>query len=155
MTRARWRRRLLGSAGFSLSELAVGMSVVGVLASIALPTAWTMLPAATARGGAREIQAALNQARMVAIQTRQNVCVRAVAGGLKLLQGTCAGTAWVGQDTSDSGVITLSSAAVPSGTWPVFTPFGTASTSGVLTVHDPSGSSVTVTVQPSGQVTTP
>jgi len=155
MSQAYRRRRLLGSAGFSLSELAVGMSVLGVLATLALPTAWTMLPASTARSGAREIQAAFNQARMVAIQTRQNVCVQAVAGGLKLLQGTCAGTAWVGQDTSDSGVITLSSAVVPSGAWPIFTPFGTASTSGVLTVSHASGSSVTVTVEPSGRVTIP
>jgi len=155
MTQACRRRRLLGSAGFSLSELAMGMSVLGVLATIALPTAWSLLPAATARGGAREIQVTLNQARMIAIQTRQNVCVQAVTGGLKLLQGTCGGTAWVGQDTNQSGVIPLSSAVVPSGAWPIFTPFGTASTSGVLTVYHASGSSVTVTVQPSGQVTIP
>lgn len=155
MTQAHDPGRRPGTPGFSLAELLVGLSVLSVLATVALPTAWTMLPAATARGGAREIQAALNQARMVAIQTRQNVCVQVVSGGLKLLQGTCAGTAWVGQDTSASGVIALSNAVVPSGAWPIFTPFGTASTSGVLTVYHASGGSVTVTVQPSGQVTIP
>lgn len=155
MAQARTRRTFLGSAGFSLPEMLTGISVLGVLATIALPTAWTMLPASTARGGAREIQAAFNQARMIAIQTRQNVCVQAAEGGLQLRQGTCTGTAWVGQDTNNAGVITLSNEVVSSGAWPVFTPFGTASTSGVLTVYHASGSAVTVTVRPSGQVTIP
>ena len=155
MAQGRTRRRHLGSAGFSLPELLTGISALGILATIALPTAWTMLPASTAHGGAREIQAAFNQARMISIQIRQNVCVQAAEGGLKLRQGSCTGTPWVGQNTSDAGVITLSNAVVPSGAWPVFTPFGTASTSGVLTVYHASGNSVTVTVKPSGQVTVP
>lgn len=131
------------------------MSVLGVLATVALPTAWTLLPSATARGGAREIQAVLNQARMVAIQTRQNICVRSVTGGFRLLQGTCAGAAWIGQDMNETGMIALSNDVVWSGASPVFTAFGTASTTGVLTVHHASGSTLTVTVQPSGQVTIP
>jgi len=155
MTQARrWKDRS-GSAGFSISELLVSLSVLGAIATVALATAWTLLPAATARGGAREIQAVLNQARMVAIQTRQNICVQAVTGGFQLLQGTCAGGAWLGQDTNASGVIALSNDVVFSGASPVFTPFGTASTSSVLTVYHASGSSLTVTVQPSGQVTIP
>ena len=131
------------------------MSVLGALATVAVPTAWTLLPAATARGGAREIQDVLNQARMLAIQTRQNICVQPVTGGLQLLQGTCAGTAWIGQGTSGSGVVSLSNNVALSGASPVFTPFGTASTSGALTVYHAGGSSLTVTVQPSGQVTIP
>ena len=144
-----------GSGGFSLSELLVTVSVLGALATVALPTAWTLLPAANARGGAREIQAVLNQARMIAIQTRQNICVQSVTGGFKLLQGTCAGPAWLGQDTNGSGVIAVSSDVAWSGASPVFTPFGTASAAGVFTVSHASGSTLTVTVQPSGQVTIP
>jgi len=155
MTRPRsWKNRG-GTAGFSLSELLVGVSVLGVLATVALPTAWTLLPAATARGGAREIQGVLNQARMLAIQTRQNVCVRPVTGGFRLLQGTCAGAAWIGQGTNGSGVVALSNDVALSGASPVFTPFGTASTSGALTVYQAGGRALTVTVQPSGQVTIP
>jgi prepilin-type N-terminal cleavage/methylation domain-containing protein len=155
MARARsWKNRS-GSAGFSLSELLVGMSVLGALATVALPTAWTLLPAATTRGGAREIQDVLNQARMLAIQTRQKICVQPVAGGFQLLQGTCAGAAWIGQGTNASGVVALSNDVALSGASPVFTPFGTASTSGALTVYHAGGSSLTVTVQPSGQVTIP
>lgn len=155
MTQDRTAKNRRGSAGFSISELIVAVSILGALATVALPTAWTLLPAANARGGAREIQAVLNQARMVAIQTRQNICVQAVTGGFKLLQGTCVGAAWLGQDTNGSGVIAVSSDVVWSGASPIFTPFGTASTGGVLTVAHAAGSTLTVTVQPSGQVTIP
>ena len=143
------------SAGFSLSELLVYLSVLGAMATVALPTAWTYLPAATASGGAREIRAILGQARMVAITTRQNICVQAAAGGFQLLQGTCAGVPWVGPDTNASGVIALSNDVTVRGPAPVFTAFGTASTSGTVTVYHGGNNSLTVTVQPSGQVTIP
>jgi len=155
MTHATKRPNRFGSTGFSISELLVCISVLGAMATIALPTAWTYLPAAVASGGAREIRAILSQARMVAITTRQNICVRTVAGGFQLLQGTCAGAAWIGPDTSATGVIALSNDVTFSGPAPVFTAFGTASTSGVVTVSHGAGTSLTVTVQPSGQVTIP
>ena len=155
MSHAMERTHRIGSAGFSLSELIVSLSILGAMATVAVPTAWTYLPAAAARGGAREIRAVLSQARMVAISTRQSICVRAVTGGFQLLQGTCAGAAWVGPDTNASGVITLSNDVSFSGPSPVFTAFGTASTSGIVTVYHGAGSSLTVTVQPSGQVTIP
>jgi prepilin-type N-terminal cleavage/methylation domain-containing protein len=149
------RPRRTSSAGFSLSELIVCLSILGALATVALPTAWTYLPAAAAGGGAREIRAMLSQARMVAITTRQSICVKASGGGFQLLQGTCAGAPWVGPDTNASGVIAISNEVTFSGPAPVFTAFGTASTSGVVTVYHGSGNSLTVTVQPSGQVTIP
>ena len=149
------RPHRIGSAGFSLSELLVCISILGAMATVALPTAWTYLPAAAASGGAREIRAILSQARMVAITTRQNICVQTVGGGFRLLQGTCAGAAWVGPDTSATGLIALSNNVTLSGPAPVFTAYGTASTSSVVTVSHGGGTSVTVTVQPSGQVTIP
>jgi Tfp pilus assembly protein FimT len=155
VTHATKRPNHFGSTGFSISELLVCISVLGAMATIALPTTWTYLPAAGASGGAREIRAILSQARMVAIATRQNICVRTVAGGFQLLQGSCAGAAWIGPDTSATGVIALSSDVTFSGPAPVFTAFGTASTSGVVTVSHGVGTSLTVTVQPSGQVTIP
>jgi Tfp pilus assembly protein FimT len=155
MPRAPRPKNLCNGAGFSLSEALVSLSVLGVLATVALPTAWTFLPAATTQGAAREIQAVLYQARMVAIQTRQSICVRPAAGGLKLLKGTCEGPAWIGHGTNGSGVIALPNDVTWSGPSPVFTPFGTASTSGALTVYHGSGDMLTVTVRPSGQVTIP
>jgi prepilin-type N-terminal cleavage/methylation domain-containing protein len=155
MTHTTKRPNRFGSTGFSLSELLVALSVLSAMATIALPTAWTYLPAAAASGGAREIRAILSQARMVAISTRQNICVQTVAGGFQLLPGTCVGAAWIGPDTSATGLIALSNDVTFSGPAPVFTAFGTASTSGIVTVSHGSGTSVTVTVQPSGQVTIP
>lgn len=155
MTHATKPPNRFGTTGFSISELLVCISVLGAMVTIALPTAWTYLPTAAASGGAREIRAILSQARMVAITTRQNICVRTVAGGFQLLQGSCAGAAWIGPDTSATGVIALSNDVTFSGPAPVFTAFGTASTSGVVTVSHGSGTSLTVTVQPSGQVTIP
>src|SRR5947207_13952690 len=108
MTRMVERPHRVGSAGFSLSELLVCISILGAMATVAVPTAWTYLPAAAASGGAREIRAIMSQARMVAITTRQNICVQTVGGGFRLLQGTCAGAAWVGPDTSATGLIPLS-----------------------------------------------
>jgi prepilin-type N-terminal cleavage/methylation domain-containing protein len=148
-------KTLHADAGFSLSEMLVSISVLGVLATVALPTAWTLFPAASTRGAAREIQTALYQARMVAIQTRQNICALPVPGGVQLLQGSCAGAAWLGLDTNSAGVIAVPNEVSFGGTSPIFTPFGTASTAGVLTVTHSSGTSLTVTVQPSGQVTIP
>lgn len=149
------RPHRIASAGFSLSELLVCLSVLGAMATVALPTAWTYLPAATVSGGAREIRAILSQARMVAITTRQSICVRAAAGGFQLLQGSCGGAPWVGPDTNVSGVIALSNDVNFTGPAPVFTAFGTASTSGTVTVYRGGGNPLTVTVQPSGQVTIP
>ncbi len=149
------RPQQIASAGFSLSELLVCLSVLGAMATVALPTAWTYLPAAATSGGAREIRAILSQARMVAVTTRQSICVQAAVGGFRLLQGTCAGAPWVGPDTNASGVIALSNDVTVTGPAPVFTAFGTASTSGTVTVFHGSGNSLTVTVQPSGQVTIP
>jgi prepilin-type N-terminal cleavage/methylation domain-containing protein len=155
MTPTRKRPHRIDSAGFSISELLVVISILGAMSTIAVPTAWTYLPAAAASGGAREIRAIMSQARMVAITTRQNICVQTVGGGFRLLQGTCAGAAWVGPDTSATGLIALSNNVTLSGPAPVFTAYGTASTSSVVTVSHGGGTSVTVTVQPSGQVTIP
>ena len=53
---------------------------------------------------------------MVAIQTRQNICVQAVPGGMQLLQGNCAGAAWIGLDSNGAGVISLQMDAMLHGT---------------------------------------
>jgi prepilin-type N-terminal cleavage/methylation domain-containing protein len=145
----------IGSSGFSLSELVVCLSVLGAMTTVALPTAWTYLPAAAANGGAREIQAALNEARTLAITSRQNICFQAVAGGYAFLQGSCAGAAWIGANTTGTGVFRPADNVTTSGGGAVFTPFGTVSTTAVITVSVPGGKSTTVTVQPSGRVTIP
>ena len=76
------------------------------------------LPAAQARSGAREIQAVLMQARMVAISTRQSICAQPVAGGYQYLQGNCGGAPWMGPSMNASGVAPVSSNVVASGVIP-------------------------------------
>jgi Tfp pilus assembly protein FimT len=147
---------LAGQAGVSLSELIVVCAITGLVAGLSIP--WTMSAnrAFNATRGAREIRAALNQARAVAITTRQTISFCPVTGGYAFRQGTCAGgTAWVGPDTNASGLFRQASAVTLSGASPVFTPFGTASTTGTITVTSATGTTQTVTVQASGRITIP
>ena len=142
------------TAGFSLPELVASAGLIGVLATVALPMGLNYLPAAQARSGAREIQAVLMQARMVAISTRQAICAQPVAGGYQYLQGNYGGAPWMGPSMNASGVAPVSSNVVASGVAPIFTPFGTASVPSVVSVSY-GAQTLTVTVQPSGQVTIP
>ena len=142
------------TAGFSLPELVASAGLIGVLATVALPMGLNYLPAAQARSGAREIQAVLMQARMVAISSRQSICAQPVAGGYQYLQGNCGGAPWMGPSMNASGVAPVSSNVVASGVAPIFTPFGTASVPSVVSVSYGT-QTLTVTVQPSGQVTIP
>ena len=50
MRKSTERPHRIHSAGISLSELLVCLSVLGAMATVALPTAWTYLPAAAATG---------------------------------------------------------------------------------------------------------
>ncbi|HEV8532942.1 MAG TPA: GspH/FimT family pseudopilin [Methylomirabilota bacterium] len=145
---ARW------TGGFSMPELVASAGLIGVLATVALPMGLNYLPAAQARSGAREIQAVLMQARMVAISTRQPICAQPVTGGYQYLQGGCGGVAWIGASTNASGIAMVSNDVIASGPAPVFTPFGTASVPSVISVSH-GAQTLTVTVQPSGQVTIP
>jgi hypothetical protein len=125
------------------------------MAALSIPMILTATSTFSMDRGARETQAALNQARTLAITSRQNICFQAVAGGYAFLQGSCAGAAWIGTNTTGTGLFRSADNVTMSGGGAVFTPFGTASTTAVITVSVPSGRSTTVTVQPSGRVTIP
>jgi Tfp pilus assembly protein FimT len=147
---------LADQAGVSLSELVVVCAITALVAGLSIPWTISANRAFNASRGAREIQAALNQARAVAITTRQTISFCPVTGGYAFRQGTCAGgTAWVGPDTNASGVFRQSTAVTLTGASPVFTPFGTASTTGTITVTSATGTSQTVTVRASGRITIP
>lgn len=143
--------------GFTFVELILTIAVLAIMATLAAPFILTASRSLTMSRGAREIQAALLQARAVAIVSRQNICFQPVAGGYAYRKVTCAGTPWTGPNTNATGVfrpadnVTLGNAGGPA----TFTPFGTASATTVITVSVTGGSSTTVTVQPSGRVTIP
>ena len=133
--------------------------ITGIVAGLTIPWMVSATRAYNATRGAREIQAALNQARTIAITTRQSICFTSVTGGYAFRQGTCAGAAWVGPDTDATGRFRQASAVtltpVTPNVYPIFTPFGTASTTGGITVTSGTGTSLTVTVLASGRVTIP
>lgn len=143
--------------GFSVAELLVVIAVIAILASMAIPSWLTYVPAATVSAAARQVQSGLIQARMLAISTRQNICVQVVPGGYRFLQGNCAGAPWMGPNTDGAGTFrpSTANAIALAGLSPIFTPFGTASQAAVLTVTGPQAQTLTVTVWPSGRVTIP
>ena len=151
----RWRGARGGRDGFTLVELVVAAAVISVLAAIALPFILSASRSLTMSRGARETQAALLQARAVAIATRQNICFQPVTGGYAYLKATCAGTPWTGPNTDASGTFRPADSVALSGSAAIFTPFGTASQTTVITVGVAGGNSTTVTVRPSGSVTIP
>lgn len=152
------RRSGCGQDGFSMIELLVVVAVLGIMALIALPWWQTYVPAATLTGAARQVQAGLNQARQLAIGTRQNICVQTVLpNGLRLLQNGCGGAAWTGPGTDGAGTLWVASnvGIANAGPNPIFTSFGNAIQTATFTLTGPQAQTITVTVQPSGRVTIP
>jgi Tfp pilus assembly protein FimT len=132
------------------------MVITGILATAAIASALTYLSSATVRWSAQEVQSALIRGKMLAVTSRQRICVRLVAGGYQFRQGTCAGAAWIDSGTDSTGTMRISSSVTLTATAnPVFTPFGTASTPGTITAKGTSGQTKTVTVDASGRVWTP
>ena len=150
------KRREPGTGdGFTLVELVVVVSVIAIMAALAVPFILSASRSLTMSRGAREMQAALLQARALAITSRQNICFQPVTGGYAYLKATCAGTPWTGPNTDASGTFRPADNVTLSGGAAIFTPFGTASQTTVVTVSVVGGNSTTVTVQPSGRVTIP
>lgn len=151
----RGRSSLRGGDGFTLVELILTFAVISIMATLVAPFIVTASRSLTMSRGAREMQAALLQARAVAIVSRQNLCFQPVTGGYAYRKVTCAGTPWTGPNTDAAGVFRPADNVTLAGGAAIFTPFGTASTTTVITVSVTGGSSTTVTVLPSGRVTIP
>jgi len=145
--------------GYTLPELLVVMAILGITALIAIPLVMSYMPGATVGYAARELQSGLNRAKLMAVTTRQPVCVQATAGGYRFFQNTtCIGTPWSGAGTSANGLFTLTNnitVALAAGSNPVFNQFGIAVQTGTLRVTGQTGRSTTVSVQASGRVTIP
>jgi len=154
-SRARTRQGPDRNQGFTLAELLIALAVLGILTGAAIPLIASAARALTMKGAAREIQAALLEARALAVTTGQNICFKPVSGGFAYLTVSCTGTPWLGANTSRSGTFLLDENVTTSGGAAIFTPFGTASQTTTITVRATGGSTTTVTVKPSGQVTIP
>src|SRR5437867_4336742 len=145
--------------GNTLPELLVVLVLIGAMASIAVPLLLSYLPSATINYSARELQSGLNRAKLMAVTTRQAVCVRPTGSGYQFFQNTtCTGTPWSGTGTDANGVFALTNSitvTLAAGSNPVFNQFGVAVQMGTLSVTGQTGYSMTVSVQASGRVTIP
>jgi type IV fimbrial biogenesis protein FimT len=152
------RRRSIvvgATGGFGIVELLVLIAITAIIVTVTAPSMLEAVRAFTVNSGAREMRAVLNQARALAITTRQNICLQAVAGGYTFRTVTCAGQVWIGPNTNAAGTFTPSGSVTLAGGNLIFTPFGTASQTTTITVSGLGGISTTVTVSPSGLVTIP
>src|SRR2546428_13652581 len=116
--------------GNTLPELLVVVVLIGAMASIAVPLLLSYLPSATANYAARELQSGLNRAKLMAVTTRQPVCVQPTASGYRFFQNTtCTGTPWSGAGTDPNGAFSLANnitVALAAGSNPIFNQFGVA-----------------------------
>src|SRR5262245_13590570 len=83
--------------GFSAAELLVVVGVIGVLFTVSVPFFLSAYQAAAARADVQQVMSLFNQARELAIKQNNSVCVSMPNNQqMQLMQGSCAGAAWVG-----------------------------------------------------------
>lgn len=114
-------------SGFTVLELMVAIGIAMVVLGIAVPSFLTWLPTLRLSSAARQVATDLQVARMKAISQNASYTVTF---------NTSTGIYTYGADSRDVGAlypgITISSAP----TNPVFTPRGTASTTGTITLSN-------------------
>jgi len=154
MEMSSWRAYRRGpDPGFSLAELLVFCTIVGILMMLAVPAFLSYFDTAAVRAAADEVVAFLNQGRQLAIRLNSPVCVGSDGPGLHFRVGSCAGALWTGPGTDAAGNLRL-----PQGTMvaaaadPVFSSLGAAVPGATYTVTR-SGQSLSVVVAASGRVT--
>jgi prepilin-type N-terminal cleavage/methylation domain-containing protein len=141
-----------GQRGFSLTELAVVVAVIGVVTVLAAPYFITYLRNATVEGAAREVATMLNQGRQIAIARNQSVCVLINGAMIRYELGGC-GTAnfYRGAGTDTNGYMRLTDGVTLTTTAnPVFTSLGAAAPAATYTVTHSQYPSITMTVTVAG-----
>ena len=136
-------------------ELALVMSIVGVLTALATPFFLSYYQASRLRVGAEEVAAFLNQGRQLGIRQNAGVCVHITSTALQYRLGSsCAGAAWVGPGTDANGNVTVPQGVTLTTTAdPIFSYLGAANPGATITVtNTQNGHALNVTVAASGRV---
>ena len=99
-----WR----GSAGYSITELAIVLAILGTLTALATPSFLTYYQASRLRVAAEDVAAFINQGRQLGIRQNVGVCVHINSTALQYRLGSnCDGANWVGTGTDASGNVHL------------------------------------------------
>src|SRR5262245_22648778 len=144
--------------GFSAAELLVVVVVIGVLFTASLPFFVSAYQAAAARADVQQVMTLFNQARELAIKQNNSVCVSMPNNQqMQLMQGSCAGAAWVGAGTDATGLINLPPGFTIGPLSSVtFTYLGAATAATTYTMtNSTTGGTTTISIALSGRVRSP
>jgi prepilin-type N-terminal cleavage/methylation domain-containing protein len=145
--------------GFSLVELLIVIAACGVLMAVSIPLALTYHQSAQVTTGAQHVRTLLNQARQLAMDQKEFVCVQVPSPTQVSFypNATCTGTPWTGPITDSAGNVNLQPGFTLTATAnPVFDYLGRALPATTYTItNSTTGSTVTVSVSTSGRVSIP
>jgi prepilin-type N-terminal cleavage/methylation domain-containing protein len=150
------RLQLLNARGFTLAELMAAAAVAGLLAVLVAPTLLGYVRTSALQAVARELAAAINLGRQIAITQNTTVCVEAVGASLRLRRGGCGGAVWTGPGTDAGGAIRISdpgSFVISATANVVFSDLGAATPAGTYTVtNQVNGATRAVVVAATGRI---
>ena len=148
------RSSRIGQRGFTVGELLVVLSIMGILTAMSVPSFISHYQTARVRAAAEEIVAFLNHGRQLAIRENTGVCVHITSTTMHYHVGSCFGPVWLGPGSDAAGNvkapdgITLTTTADPT-----FSYLGAASPAATFSVRNSQTNQVvTVTVAASGRV---
>ena len=125
-----FRSIVSNQTGFTVTELITTVTVIGILAAVAMPTFFNMLPGLRLSDAARQVAIDLQQIRMKAIA--QNIPYQIAFSTSTYVLQKCNGAC-----TNDSSDITLPEGiTVSASAAPQFQPRGTAAASATITLSN-------------------
>ena len=146
----------MNARGFTLAELMAAMAVAGLVAVLVAPSLVSYARTSALQAVARELAAAINLGRQVAITHNTAVCVEAGGASIRLRRGGCDGAVWTGPGTDAGGGIQISEAGsfvISTTANVVFSDLGAASPAGTYTVTNRvNGATRAVVVAATGRI---